>query len=426
MGETTFVKQTSTSKPYKKRAQGFFKVDIILVIVVVVLITFGLVMVYSSSWYFSLLAKKPNWYNLLFAGEPTSFAVISQAIWVICGIVLAIIASRFDYHRYRNWALLILFASGVMLVAVLFTSPNEFGARRTLFTGSVQPSELAKLATVIYLSVWLYSKRENLNNISLGLIPLTIIIALIGTLILVEPDLSAALTIVVLGGGLFYMANAELRQIIIVILLMVLVGFAAITLYPNGRSRIIEYWNGLQDPTRASDHMKFSLRAIVEGGLFGKGLGKGSIKILGLPVAWTDSIFAVIAEEFGLVGASVVLFTYIILMWRGLKIAQKAPDELGKILAGGLTLWITWEAMINMGVMVNVFPFAGNALPLISKGGSNFVTVMIAIGILLNISRAGNIEAENQTRRSPGAVNRVRRRNRRRRISSAHRPTSVE
>ncbi|MCJ7622771.1 MAG: FtsW/RodA/SpoVE family cell cycle protein [Anaerolineaceae bacterium] len=414
MGESNFVNKNSGSYPIAKRTQGFVKFDVILVIIVIALVTLGLVMVYSSSWYFSILAE-----------NNTSYAVTRQALLLIFGIVSAVVVSQIDYHKYQNLALLILFASGVMLVAVLFTTPNEFGAKRTLFGGSVQPSELAKLATVIYLSVWLYSKRENLNNIFFGLVPLAVIIAVVASLILSEPDLSAALTIVVLGGILFYMANAELRQIIIVILLILLAGFVVINLYSNGKSRIIEYWNGLQDPTSASDHMKFSIRAIVEGGLFGKGLGKGSIKILGLPVAWTDSIFAVIAEELGLVGAGAVLFMYMIFMWRGLKIAQKAPDELGKILAGGLTLWITWEAVINMGVMVNVFPFAGNALPLISTGGSNLVTVLIAIGILLNISRAGNTEAANQTRRSPGAFNRVRRRNGRRRVSSAHRPTNA-
>ncbi len=170
----------------------------------------------------------------------------------------------------------------------------------------------------------------------------------------------------------------------------------------------------LQD---ASDHVRRSLEAVVRGGIFGVGIGKGSTKYLGLPVPWTDSIFAVITEEAGLLGGVFVIGLFMVLAWRGFKIAKNAPDFLGRLIAGGITVWILFEALINIGVMVNVFPFAGNALPLISYGGSSMVTTLTGIGILMNVgmhSMPGKKQAEEF---GAHAVVDLRRRDRRRSVS---------
>jgi cell division protein FtsW len=216
---------------------------------------------------------------------------------------------------------------------------------------------------------------------------------------------------------MFFMANSELRQIILLFILVLLVGGFIIFISENGRNRIIQYWNGLQDFSTASDHIRFSLRAIVEGGWFGKGLGKGTVKVIGLPVAWTDSIFSVIAEELGLVGAFSVLGMYVAFLWRGIRVAHRAPDQLGKLLAGGITVWIAFEAFVNISVMVNLLPFAGNPLPFISTGGSSLVTSLAAVGILLNISRQG-IDHPVTERRNIATYRRGGR-NRRRSVSGA-------
>jgi cell division protein FtsW len=178
-----------------------------------------------------------------------------------------------------------------------------------------------------------------------------------------------------------------------------------------------DFLAGLQDPIKSSEHIRRSLEAIVNGGLFGVGIGKGVAKVTGLPVAWTDSIFAVIAEEMGVTGAIFVILLYVLFLWRGLKIAQKAPDMLGKLLAGGITFWIIWEALINMGVMVSIFPFAGNALPLVSSGGSSLISILIGVGILINISHMSNKPLIQKEGRSTGAVVNLRRRDGRRRVS---------
>jgi cell division protein FtsW len=182
---------------------------------------------------------------------------------------------------------------------------------------------------------------------------------------------------------------------------------------------------GLRDPLQSSYHVRRSLEAVVRGGWFGVGIGNSTTKLTGLPVPPTDSIFAVIAEELGILGAIVLIALYGILIWRGLRIAQKAPDMLGTLVAGGLTFWIAIEAIINMAVMVGLFPFAGNTLPFISAGGSNLTASMAAIGILMNIARQGNrkpdISAVPDERRDFLATINLRRRDGRRRVSRARR-----
>ena len=174
---------------------------------------------------------------------------------------------------------------------------------------------------------------------------------------------------------------------------------------------------GLQDLTKASYHVIYSFEAIVKGGWFGVGIGMASTKLVGLPFAPTDSIFAVIAEELGMVGAGGTVLLYVLLVWRGLRIANKAPDMLGSLLASGLTLWIGAEALINMLVMVGLMPFAGNALPFISYGGSNLVCTFAAIGILMSVSRQIEPQAETEEWRNLGASIDLRGRHRRRGLS---------
>jgi cell division protein FtsW len=369
-------------------------------------------MVYSASWSFGVIN------NL----DP-SYILSRQAIWVGVGILLAFILTRIDYHRYQILTVPMIITVILMLLAVLVLSNSRFGASRTLFSGSVQPSELAKLATIVYLSFWLYSKGEQINEFSFGLFPLGIILGIIAGFIFLQPDLSATLTIVFLGGLLFFLANGDYKQIGLVIMVAFIIGWILITVSDTGRSRVVAYMAGLQDPGQASYHVQRAIEAFVRGGWFGSGIGNSATKANGLPVPWTDSIFAVIGEETGAFGATVVLGLYLTFLWRGLTIAYKAPDLLGKLLASGITIWIITEAVINMGVLVNLFPFAGNALPLMSAGGSNLVTVMVGIGILLNISRQGNKKG-GITGSGQNAVVDLRWRNGGGRVSRSHRPES--
>jgi len=351
-------------------------IDFVLLGVAVALTLFGLLMVYSAGPKFAVFAEKPPDYFL-----------IRQLLWAGVGMVAVGITAFFDYHFYRKLSVWMMLATIGSLFVVMLLGESTLGSTRSILGSSVRPSELAKLVTIIYVSVWLNSKREVLNSISLGLLPLGLILGITAILILAQPDLSAAITIMIIGGLLFFLAGGAWRQIVLVVAVAVLVGWLVINIYPTGRTRVTDYMAGLQNPLNASYHVRRSLEAIINGGVFGVGIGHSSTKFTGLPVAHTDSIFAIVTEETGLLGSGLLLIAYLVILWRGLSIARKAPDLLGQLLAAGISIWITLEAFINMAVMVNLLPHAGNALPFISYGGSSLVVTLAGVGILLNIGR---------------------------------------
>jgi cell division protein FtsW len=238
--------------------------------------------------------------------------------------------------------------------------------------------------------------------------------------------LSAAATVLIIGGLLFFLAGGDLKQIVVLLVIALAAGWVVVEISPTGHERVVEFIAGLKDPTQASYHVQRSFGAIVNGGWFGVGIGRAQSKLTGLPVPPTDSIFAVIVEELGLFGALFLVSLYVMVIWRGLVIARRAPDMLGTLLATGLVIWIGLEASINMTVMVGLMPFAGNALPFISAGGSNLVSSLAAIGILFNISRQrGEINNDEEWRSYSAAIN-LRGWNRRRRVPRPRRvPGSV-
>ncbi|MGD0750089.1 MAG: FtsW/RodA/SpoVE family cell cycle protein [Anaerolineales bacterium] len=415
MGIGTFVNQPARPITAPQRRKRTSTGDLILIATVIALCIFGLLMLYSASTDFSYL----NY------GSQT-FMFNKQLIFLACGILIAFAASRVDYHLYRRFALPLMVVAVILLVAVLLTRDVRNGAIRTFFGGSVQPSELAKLVMILYLSVWLYSKQEYLHDMQLGLVPLGIILGGIAGLVYLEPDLSATITIFLLGGLLFFLAGGELRQIILFCLVALVAGWLVVQISSTGRARMASYLAGLKDPLKSSSHVLWSLEAVYRGKLFGVGIGNATTKLIGLPFSATDSIFAVIVEELGLFGALCLIGLYGILLWRGLVIASRAPDLLGSVIAAGLTFWIIIEALINMTMIIGLIPVAGNALPFVSAGGSNLISTLTAIGILLSISRQSGqkVPAVSKERRSYSATVDLRRRDRRRSVSRPGRAAS--
>jgi len=409
MGTGTLVNNRVSLSSVKKRVRG---VDIPLMLTVVALVVFGLIMLYSASFDFS--------FNEF--GSPT-YMFSRQVKWLGIGLLLAFGLSNFDYHHWRRVIVFAMLGTIGLLITVLFINEIRLGASRSLYEGSYQPSEIAKLISVIYLAVWLYAKRDFLHDLSLGLIPLGVILGIIGGLIYLQPDLSAAGTVLVLGGLLFFLAGADIKQIVFLLILAIFMGWVIVQFSVTGQDRVASFLAGLQDPTHASYHVQRSFEAVIKGGFFGVGLGQADTKLTGLPFAPTDSIFAVVAEELGLFGSMLLMCLYATLVWRGLVIARRAPDMLGTLLAAGVTFWIGMEALINMAVMVGLMPFAGNALPFISAGGSNLVSTLSAIGIMLNISRQSGetVKKEEKDWRSFGAVVDLRRGNGRRSVSRPRR-----
>jgi cell division protein FtsW len=411
MGIGTFVNKTARPVATSARRTRASNVDLILVAAVIALGIFGLLMLYSAGTDFSLRTY-----------GSANYIFDKQLLWIATGILVALVFSRVDYHLWRKIAVPMMAVSVVLLIAVLINNEVRNNAVRTFFGGSVQPSELAKVITIIYLSVWLCSKREDLQVIQLGLFPLAFILGGIGGLIFLEPDLSAAATIFIMGGLLFFLAGGDLRQIVLFSVVALAAGLLVVETSTTGKTRISSYIAGLKDPLNSSDHVLWSLESIYKGGWFGVGIGQATTKLIGLPFAATDSIFAVIVEELGFLGAFGLIGLYAVLAWRGLKISSRAPDHLGSVMAAGLTFWIVIEAGINMAVMVGLVPFAGNALPFVSAGGSNLLTMLAAIGILLNISRqSGQTIPVDEERKTFSASVDLRRRNRRRSESRTRR-----
>ncbi len=373
----------------KRQAWPFLElnVDVPLILAAFTLLIFGVLMVYSASWDFSLT----NY------GDPT-LMFRRQLVTMTIGLIAAVVAYFIDYHFWQKYAVPLIGATVLALLAVLIINEVRYGSVRALSGGSYMPGEFAKVATIIYLSVWLFSKRGDLSHVGRGILPLVGIVGTMAGLILLQPDLSAAATIVLLGGTLFFLAGGDLKQIAIMLAGAAVLGTLVVLVSATGRARMGSYVSALQDPTHADYHVLRSFESFVKGGWFGVGLGQADTKLTGLPVPPTDSIFAVIGEELGLVGAGVLVLLYGVLLWRGLVIARRSPDMLGALMAAGISVWIVMEAFINMAVMVGLVPFAGNALPLVSYGGSNLVATLGALGILMNIARVSKVKNQRDER----------------------------
>ncbi len=399
----------------KKRRPLYLGVDVPLLLVIITLITFGLLMLYSASWQ----------YAISIMGQKPSYLLERQVKFVLLGSLAAVIAFFFDYHKMKKFVIPGMVITLIMLLLVIFyVNEVRLGARRGLFQGSIQPSELAKLVLIIYLAFWLHGKQDLLHHFTFGMLPMAAILGIASALILFQPDLSAAITIFIIGGLMFFMAGGEMRQIIPGLFVSIVVGMGSIFFYSTGKERITSFIQGMQDPKMASYHLVRSFEAIVNGGIFGVGIGRANTKFTGLPVAPTDSIFAVIAEETGIIGASFIIILFTIFLWRGLTIAKRSPDLLGRLLASGITVWIFLEAFINMSVLVNLLPFAGNALPFISYGGSSLTMVLVGVGIIMSVARQTAIKTNQEEGRPLNAVVSLRRNDGWRSVSRTRRPSN--
>lgn len=373
----------SSSRREKKQAKALMalNLDIPLILALVALLIFGLIMLYSASWDFSLL----NY------GDPTQM-FFRQLFTMTVGIGAFITAALFDYRHWKKLAVPLVLIMIMGLLLVLIIGEVRYGSARAISQGSYMPGELAKVFTIIYLSAWLSSKRHILSEVGFGLVPLILIVGAIAGLIVVQPDLSAAATIVIIGAILFFLAGGDLKQIAYMLAGVLVLGLLVVQVNPNWNYRLGSFLQGLENPTAASYHVLRSFEAFVNGGWFGVGIGQASTKLTGLPVPPTDSIFAVVGEETGVLGITALIGLYVLLIWRGLQIAQKSSDHFGTMLAAGIAIWVGLEAFINMAVMVGLLPFAGNALPLMSYGGSSLVSTLFALGILVNIGRLSEVK----------------------------------
>jgi cell division protein FtsW len=353
-----------------------FQFDYWLLLAIAGLLLFGFMMVYSATFDLGNMAK-----------EQSSYYFQRQLMAGGIGLVVGLLILQFDYHILRHVSVPALVATLALLLFLLLFGEAIFGARRGLSEGSYQPSEVAKLVTILYIAHWVSSKGDRIRHVTYGLLPFSILVGVICGLIVLQPDLSTALLIGIVSFTLFFVAGADWRQIAVFGLLGGVMFIFMITTLPHASNRIISWREALRDPELASYQVKQAFVALTNGGMWGVGLGQGGQKFGFLPAAHTDGIFAVIGEELGLMGSLLIIGLFILFVWRGLRTAWMARDNYGAMLALGITCWLGYQALINVAVITAVIPFTGIPLPFISYGGSSLTISIIGAVILLNISR---------------------------------------
>ena len=353
--------------------------DLPLIGVVLALTLIGIAMVYSASGIRALDTLDDPKYYLTW-----------QAVWAAIGLTGMLVAMRVDYHRYRTFAVPLLVIVVILLAAVLVpgVGVRAGGAARWLRAGPVglQPAELAKLALILYLAAWLGGRREHIAKPSV-LLPFFAVTSLLVGLVVAEPDLGTAIVILAIAMTMYFVAGARLRVFAALAGMVGVVLLAVAIEQPYRLQRLVTFLDPWSDPQDKGFQTIQSLYGLALGGLFGEGLGAGREKFGFLPAPYTDSIFAVLGDELGLAGTLAVIALFFVLAYRGIRIALRARDATGALLAAGITTWLVFQAWVNMAVVASLVPMTGITLPFISYGGSSLCVGLIAIGILLNIGR---------------------------------------
>jgi cell division protein FtsW len=362
------------------RAQGHFDQKL-LALVTLGLVAFGLVMVYSATSASAALGD----------GDPMSY-LKRQSVYALIGVVAMTALARFDYHRLRYLAVPLLLASLGLCLAVLIVAPEINGARRWFLLGpaSFQPSELAKLALCLFAAAYL-ARRSTPRTLGELARPLGLVTAVFCGLILLEPDLGTTIALCAMVLAVLLVAAVPVRLVAVAALLAAGVGLIAIWAEPYRRARVFSFLDPWSDAQGSGFQIVQAMIGIGSGGITGEGLGEGVQKVLYLPEAHTDMIFAVVGEELGLVGSALVIAAFAAFAVAGFRIALRCRDPFGKLLAAGLTSLVCAQATINLAAVLGIAPLTGIPLPFVSYGGSSLVVLLAGVGILLNIAVNGEV-----------------------------------
>jgi len=368
-----------TAKPVERQKRFVATLDPYLLVVITGLLAIGLMMVYSTTF---------DWSYQTYGSDLVIF--FQHVRNMIIGGVIMTLLIFIDYRVWKRFAIWILLVVISMLIAVLIFGDDTFGARRALINGSFQPGEAAELVIVIYMAAWLGSRRTQIRSITYGLIPFAMLVGIVGGLVMLQPDLSTAAIIFITSGIMFFLAGADMKQLAVAGILAGVIGFvvARLGLLPSyAEDRVSSFLSGVNNLTQAHYQVQQAIIAFLNGGWTGVGLGEGRQKFGFLPAPHTDSIFAVIGEELGVIGATVVVLLYVAFVIRGFQVSRRAADPFGALLAAGLTVWVVSKALLNIAVMTAVVPPTGAVLPFISFGGSSLVVLMAGTGLLLSVAR---------------------------------------
>ncbi len=361
----------------KKLAPG----DFVLILLTLGLVIFGVIMVFSASYYWSIDKT----------GSPYHF-LIRDVFWAVSGFCLMIFATIFDYHRYKKYAPWLLGISIFLLALVLTPLGREVnGATRWIGVGPItlMPGEIAKPSVILFTAWWLSLEPGRILSVTKGIMPLLGLALLDGGLIMLQPNMSTAMTVIAIIVAMMFIAGLRYKYLAAAAVLGGVGIFGLIFSDPDGYrlKRFTSFMDPFADALGDGYQVVQSLLALGSGGILGLGLGKSVQKNLYLPEPQNDFILAIIGEELGFVGMLLLMLAYMLLIWRGIKVAMDAPDRFGMLLASGITAMIAIQVMLNVAVVTSSMPATGVTLPFISYGGNALWIFMFSMGVLLNISR---------------------------------------
>jgi cell division protein FtsW len=359
---------------------GAKRIDPLIVGITLALSLGGLVMVFSAS---GVMAENKF--------TNATYYLQRQIVWMVLGFLVLLMGSVIDYRQWKQWIPLVVGGCVVGLLLVLAVGPQINGARRWLALGffSIQPTEVAKLAVVLYLAAFLSNPQRRVTDWQRGFLPPVAMVGIMCGLIVVEPDLGSTVVIGLVFVGMMYLAGARLSHLAYLGLPMIGGVCALIWMSPERWERMTTFLNPFEDRQGAGYQLVQSILALENGGLFGVGLGQGKQKLMFLPEGHTDFVLALVGEELGLIGTCGLLALFAILVCKGFRVAALAPDLFGRFLALGITMLLGIQALINAGVVSGLLPTKGLTLPLVSYGGSSLLVTMLALGILLSVARHG-------------------------------------
>lgn len=382
-------KKDHKKKRAKKRKRNRPSSYYLLLGVTLALVFFGVIMITSSSSSLALTRENDSFYYLK-----------RQSISVAIGLIAMFVVSRFDYRKIKRLSILFLGLSIMLLAFAAISGKVIYGSSRwvALMGVTFQPSEIAKLAAVFFSASVLSNNSEITKKINKTLIPLGLPVLLISILVLIQPDLGTTFAILITVFFMLFMAGARFRDLALIGTGGFAAGMIFIMTATYRRERFLAFLDPWNDTESGGFQIIQSFMALGSGGLSGVGLGFSRQKFGYLPTPFTDFIFAIIGEELGLAGTAAVLILFIIFGFLGIKIAQRATDRFGQLLAGGITMMILVQAIINLGAVTGMLPITGIPLPLVSFGGSSLIVTLASIGVLLNISSSEKIRIARKVR----------------------------
>ena len=357
------------------------KMDFSILLVISALCAFGLVMIFSASYYYAQHYSGAN--------NDSFYYLKRQLVYLLIGYPVMLLVSMIDYHIVERLRSVFLAVSLILLVAVLLWGQDLNGGKRWLNIAgiSIQPSELAKFGLMIFMCSYMSRHRHEMNTFRFGMLPMLIAIGAVAGLVMLQPNMSMAVIIGFIGVVLLYLGGCDLKQLIILGILAVVAVFVLAFAQPYRVARMTSFSNPETDPLGSGYQLLQSYYAIGSGGFFGKGINNSYQKLLYMTYGESDFIFAILCEEFGFVGGLVVILMYAWIVFRGMVVSMRCRNRFGSLLAAGISIVFGFQVFVNIGVVTGLLPTTGQALPFISAGGTSLLVFLAAMGLLLSISR---------------------------------------